>query len=237
MQGVRELNRLAKEAKANREAHYEKLREKERRQARLQEEQEQAAMEAAERERLEMEREAAAVSNFLALANRCIDSGTGTKKADKGNREGCRRRIAVKAKSQSGEILTLMNRKFDHISEEIRATKVSVELLEYAVKERPTLTEVMDLLEDSRGKTQAIDLSTPSQKKALEDLFAASISQPHAIDLSHAAPKKALEDLLTVLRSEPHVIDLSHPSLKKAHEDLLAASRSEPHAIDLPHPS
>jgi hypothetical protein len=138
---------------------------------------------------------------------------------------------------QSEEILTLMNRKFHHISEEMRDTKAPLERLEHAVNERPTLTEVMELLEDSRGKTHAIDLSDPSQKKALEDLFAASRSQPHAIDLSRAAPKKALEDLLTVLRSEPHAIDLSHPSLKKALEDLLAASRSEPHTIDLPHPS
>jgi hypothetical protein len=134
---------------------------------------------------------------------------------------------------QSEEI----NLKFDRISEEMRATNASVKRLELAVNERPTLTEVMELLEDSRGKTHAIDFSDPSQKKALEDLFAASRSQSHAIDLSHAAQKKALEYLLTVLRSEPHAIDLSHPSLKKALEDLLAASRSDPHAIGLPHSS
>jgi hypothetical protein len=79
MQGMRELNRLAREAKANREAH-------ERRRIRLQEEQEQAAMEAEERDRLEMERVAAAVSKVLALGNICTDSGTGTKKAGKGGR-------------------------------------------------------------------------------------------------------------------------------------------------------
>jgi hypothetical protein len=91
MKGIQEIRRLAAEAKANREAH-------ERRRVRLQEEQEKAAMEAEERVRLEMEREAAAVSNVLALGSKCNDSGTETKKTDKGHREGCRRRIAVKAK-------------------------------------------------------------------------------------------------------------------------------------------